>query len=494
MHYKLILIMLNQIPEEQIIKRLKDDNAWWSYGSIEDEFKAMPPRAYFDLFYPLVVENTIKRAVVLMGPRRVGKTVMLRHTIQALIDSGVSAKKICYITLDAPIYNKISLERLFELCQIALNDFSKDGFTIIFDEVQYLKDWEVHLKALVDRFRQSKFVVSGSAAAALKLKSNESGAGRFTDFSLPPLTFYEYIQMVLPNSNLVYPIEYQWGPDKITLFNTTDIKELNRHFISYINIGGYPEIVYSSLMQSNTQRYVKNDIVDKVLLRDLPSLYGINDVQELNSLFNTVAYHTAKEFSLESLNNTSHVDKLTIKKYLEYLEAAYLIKTVRRIDMSGKQFKRANFFKLYLTNTSIRRALFDAVSETDANMGEMVENAIVSQWFHRPNSPFFYARWQKEKSKGADGEVDIVGLNALLNPAFAVEIKWSDRFITQPYELKSLLSFLEANKLSKAVVTSISTMGIEQVQGKELHFIPSAIYAYTVGHNTIKMLNENGVW
>ncbi|HUX40691.1 MAG TPA: AAA family ATPase [Rectinemataceae bacterium] len=59
---------------------------------------------------------------------------------------------------------------------------------VIFAETQYLKDWEVHFKSLVDSCPEVRFVESGSAAAALKMKSRESGAGRFTDFVLPPLT------------------------------------------------------------------------------------------------------------------------------------------------------------------------------------------------------------------------------------------------------------------------------------------------------------------
>ena len=58
-------------------------------------------------------------------------------------------------------------------------------------------------KHIVDSYIGVKFIVSGSAAAALKLKSNESGAGRFTDFLLPPLTFQEYLKLkdILNNSN-----------------------------------------------------------------------------------------------------------------------------------------------------------------------------------------------------------------------------------------------------------------------------------------------------
>lgn len=93
-----------------------------------------------------------------------------------------------------------------------------------------------------------------------------------------------------------------------------------------MNFGGYPEAVFSETVRKNPRRYIKSDIIDKVLLRDLPSLYGIADVQELNSLFNTVAYNSAQEISVEDLSQSSGVSKPTIAKYLEYLEAAFLIK------------------------------------------------------------------------------------------------------------------------------------------------------------------------
>ena len=154
----------------------------------------MQPRAYFDLFFPLVEDRQLRRAAILMGPRRVGKTVLIFHSIQRLIQQGVSPRKIAYLSVETPIYNGIPLEQLFAYCRKALGDKNYKGFYIFFDEIQYLKDWEIHLKSLVDSYLDVKFVASGSAAAALKLKSHESGAGRFTDFMLPPLTFYEYMK------------------------------------------------------------------------------------------------------------------------------------------------------------------------------------------------------------------------------------------------------------------------------------------------------------
>jgi predicted AAA+ superfamily ATPase len=181
--------------EQQILARLRFENPWWVSGGIDQFYVDMNPRLYYDLFFPLVHETNIRRAVVLMGPRRVGKTVLLYHSIQGLISKGINPLKIAFVSIETPIYNSLGLEQLFTLCRKATGHDDLRGWYIFFDEIQYLKDWEVHLKSLVDSYPYAKFIVSGSAAAALKLKSNESGAGRFTDFMLPPLTFYEFIHL-----------------------------------------------------------------------------------------------------------------------------------------------------------------------------------------------------------------------------------------------------------------------------------------------------------
>jgi predicted AAA+ superfamily ATPase len=331
----------------------------------------------------------------------------------------------------------------------------------------------------VDSFFKTKFVVSGSAAAALKLASNESGAGRFTDFMLPPLTFNEYISLK-GLSQLIIPSKLEWGGSTNRFFGTVNIKELNRHFIDYINFGGYPEVIFSETIQANPGRYIRSDIVDKVLLRDLPSLYGIQDVQELNSLFTTLAYHSGNEVSLESLSQASGVEKYLLKKYLAYLEAAFLIRIIHRIDDSAKKFRRANFYKIYLTNPSLRSALFSPLQATDEALGNMVETAVYSQWMHREWFTPYYARW-------ANGEVDMVALDEKkFKPQWALEIKWSNRFYEEPGELKSLLQFCESNKLHSALVTTIDLEGTRDQRGVHLIYVPAALYAYVVGANSME--------
>jgi len=476
--------MQTQYLKEQILARLMMDNPWWTTNAIDDYFQSMQRRLYLELFYPLVTDTDLRRGILLMGPRRVGKTVMLYHTIQKLIESGVNAQKIIYISVETPIYNRISLEELFDLARAAVaKPEDRNDFYVIYDEIQYLKDWEIHLKSVIDTFRNTKFIASGSAAAALKKKSMESGAGRFTDFILPPLTFNEYIHLKNLNA-LMYPSSIEWLGDKVDCFDTIDIRKLNEHFIHYINFGGYPEVVFSEKIQSNPGLYIRSDIIDKVLLRDLPSIYGISDVQELNSLFTVIAFHSGSEFSYDNLSKVSGVKKDTIRKYIEYLQAAFLIKIIHKTDVNAKKFQRATSFKIYLTNPSLRCALFQPIQAIDEKMGDMVETTIFAQWIQRENANICYANWKEGRG---EGEVDIVGLSSLnQKPLWAVEVKWSDRYFEHSGELKSLLNFMETNRMQQAIVTSIEKTGLKQMRSVSLQFIPTSVYAYIVGYNTLK--------
>lgn len=470
------------IPTTQLAERLRYENPWWVSKQVSELYGSMSKRLYFNLFYPFVTDQTIRRAVVLMGPRRVGKTVMLFHSVQQLLADGVAPRRIFFVSIDNPLYVYLSLEDLLSLYMESLHLRDLRGCFVFFDEIQYLKDWERHLKVLVDSYPDTKFIVSGSAAAALKWYSTESGAGRFTDFMLPPLTFQEYIHLN-QRDHLISTEPSSEGDRPLPYPLTHDSKALSREFVHYMNFGGYPEVVLNEKIQSDMSRYVKNDIVDKVLLRDLPSLYGIKDVQELNRFFTYLAYHTANEFSYETMSRDSGIQKDTLKKYLEYLEAAFLIKVLHKVDVNAKRFKRIMNFKVYLTNPSLRTALFSPVQETDSEMGAMVETAVLAQWMHHGKMDLTYARWKEGRK---EGEVDVVLVDdRTCKPLWGVEIKWSNRYIEKTNELGSLLYFCKSNQLSNALVTTIDRMEVKQVEGITISFVPAALYAYQIGASTL---------
>ena len=460
---------------------MRAENPWWDGAGIRDDYRELKPRAYFERFVSLVEETGVRRAVVLMGPRRVGKTVLLHHVIHRLLASGeYAAQDVGYISLDQPLYTRLSIEEAAE--EIRQSSGNPDGPRVLFlDEIQYLPEWERHLKAFVDTHPGIRCVVSGSAAAALRLKSIESGAGRFTDFLLPPLTFYEYLDL----QDIEGLVEHAPSDDSYTL---NDVGELNRHFVDYLNFGGYPEALWSPAVRSDPARYIGTDIVEKVLLRDLPSLYGIQDVQELNALFMTLAFNTAGEVSLEALSQQSGVTKPTLKRYLEYLEAAFLIKVVHRIDHNARRFKRANQFKVYVTTPALRCALFGSVSEDDDEMGSLAETAVFAQWFHS-DLDLHYARWPK-------GEVDLVYLDGRQKPDWCVDVKWSDRYVQRPGELSSLRELVSRHPDITPLVTTRTEMqeDVSWPGEARLDFTPTSLYCYMVGERAIRDPSADATW
>ncbi|MDJ0674515.1 MAG: ATP-binding protein [Calothrix sp. MO_167.B42] len=460
-----------EIAKEDILSRLKFDNPWWEQGKKgKIAYANTPRRKYFEPFHQKILDVSVRRAIVLMGPRRVGKTVMVYHSIHSLLNSGIDEKNILYLSLETPIYTGLSLEKILSYFQELFDHGRNAKLFVFFDEIQYLRNWEIHLKSLVDSFFDYRFIATGSAAAALRLKSHESGAGRFSDYVLPPLTFAEYLMFIGRENELVTAKpKYE--------YSAPDIDALNDEFVNYLNFGGYPEAVFSETIRQDPGQYIKSDIIDKVLLRDLPSLYGISDIQELNRLFTTLAYNSGNEVSLEGLCQSSGVAKNTIKRYLEYLEAAFLIQRVERIDQNAKRFKRAICFKVYLTNPSMRAALFGQLDMDSEAMGAMTETAIFSQWQHSKMTALYYARWKS-------GEIDIVSLNAQQLPSWIVEVKWSDRPYSSRSELNNCVDFVHRNSnISQPILVTSRTITDDEVLYKEVRFSfkPASLYTYILG-------------
>jgi len=468
---------MRQVPDIEIKKHLVIDNPWWISGAIDDRFRQLAHRAYFPEFKSLLSSLSAKRAVVLMGPRRVGKTVMIEQAIQSLLDDGVSATSILYVSIDHPVYTGKGLEDLLEMFSSKFDHQSGVRRYVFFDEIQYLPEWERHLKVLVDRYPDDRFVVSGSAAAALKMKSDESGAGRFTDFLLPPLTFPEFLRFRNRLESCVSPDGKQ----------IRDIDALNAEMVDYINFGGFPESVIDTTVRDRMDRYVAHDIVDKVLLRDLPSLYGIRDTQELKRLFNVLAYNTGQEVNLDDLSKSAQIAKNTLKKYLEYLEAAFLIVRVYRVDETARRLKRVSHFKVYLTNPCLRAALFGPASADDDGFGFLAETVLVSQLAQSNNfDRCHYARWKT-------GEVDIVSIDQVSQRPFtAIEVKWNDRIAREPKETaKNLLAFAAKNENLNLCVCTRTFRGKMTIEGQEVICMPVAAVSFAYAKRYVDdVLNE----
>jgi hypothetical protein len=157
------------------------------------------------------------------------------------------------------------------------------------------------------------------------------------------------------------------------------------------------------------------------------------------------------------------------------------------VDNNALRMQRARTFKVYLTNPSIRAALFGMVSAEDEAMGNLAETAVWSQWLHHAEVSrwLHYARW---KAGRKDLEVDIVSLDAATQkPKFAVEIKWSDRPPTALDELRGLRELASRHNLARQpLVTTRTYTGQAVLSDVTIEFMPVALHCYTIARNLLR--------
>ena len=127
-----------------------------------------------------------------------------------------------------------------------------------------------------------------------------------------------------------------------------------------------------------------------------------------------------------------------LDNYIEYLQAAFLIKKLSRVDINAKRLKKEQQFKLFLTNVSFRSAMFTPIEPTSDMFGGLVETAIFDQYLHR-SYDIRYARWKEGRKTR---EIDFISIDrATQKPNWALEIKWSNNG-----DPSNLRSFMNANK------------------------------------------------
>jgi len=197
-------------------------------------------------------------------------------------------------------------------------------------------------------------------------------------------------------------------------------------------------------------------------------------------LFTLLAFNTAEEVSFEQLSQRSGVAKPTIQRYIEYLEAAFLIKRVFRVDQDGKRYQRERNFKVYLTNSAMYTGLFGVRNPDEPEFGHLVETALFAQRFHE-DARLNYARWG-----AGDCEVDLVESSAMLKPITALEIKWSDKYVDRPESLKGLIRFANKNRLLRVWATTRSKSSKTTHDGSEVCQWPAAVLAFDYGIRAVR--------
>lgn len=467
---------MHTITDNDLFQRLAFDNPWWEFkDSTRVAFKNPPKRAFFPAFFTRVMKAGLGNVLVLAGPLRAGKTVMMRQLVAQLIERGVKPTSVLYCSMTTPSYTATDIATLFEMFCRRYRHGPDAEIYVFFDEVQYARDWEKSLLKLAKMRPKAKVIGAVSSATPAIVSGKKVLDDKMEVFVLPPLTFLEFLRFRGSEEKLFGGDESKDKGAHMTL-QPNALPALNQEFQRYVNFGGFLEGILSGKDGVPAPAFVRDGVADRVLHKDLASLSGVNDPQELNRLFGLLAFNTAREVSMDDLAKATGIAKNTLRKYLDYLEQAFLIRRINRVDRDAQRFQRQVFFKVYLTSPSLYAALFAPVPPNDQSFERLAETALVSQWLgSEALENLYYASWR-------GGAVDLLTLHPETGkPDHVYDLDWTNKYVRTETRPDQMVSFVrENNAKATAYVLTGSVARGATMKGVDITLAPIALYTYWI--------------
>ena len=467
--------------KESILKVLTAYNPWWKTGNVNPKMTKTYKRFAFYEAMKRLTDKDIRRSVVLTGTRRVGKTTIQYQMIEALLEMDVAPQKIVFISMDHPMLKLSQFQDVLECYHE--NIYPDQDVYYFFDEVQYAQDWDKWLKTIYDNQPETKVVATGSASPVLIKGSRESGAGRWTVIQVPTMSFYEYCELLgvdkpdIPEDLKVTSLLYKTQIERNQIM--LQLSKVQNHFMRYLQVGGFPELALAEndLM---AQQIMREDVVDKVLKRDLPSLYSIRNATELERIFLYLCNVSSEIVSIEAITKELNgVSRTTVENYIEYLESANLIYQSWPVDMAGKKVLKASP-KIYIADAAIRNAVLmdDSILTDTTQMGKVVETAVykhVVAFYYQIATSVGYFRGGR-KNKEVDIVVDYPRIKHIL-----VEVKYRENASIADDD--AIVDLCDQASASIVVTKNATDFGVHNTKkSKNLLRVPAFAFLYLLGN------------
>ncbi|MBT6096013.1 MAG: ATP-binding protein [Rhodospirillaceae bacterium] len=468
---------MHTITDNDLFHRLAFDNPWWEFTKdTRIQFKDPQRRVFFPAFVSHVMKAGAGNVLCLAGPLRAGKTVLMRQMVARLIEGGISPKNVFYCNMTVPSMTAADIPTLFEMFCRRYRHRPDADLYVFYDEIQYVKGWEEIVLELAKLRPKARIIAAVSSGAPSLATGETSHGGKLTTFVLPPLTFLEFLRYRGTESTLFEaPSDTSNGDTMAGMtLKANALAALNTEFQRYVNFGGFLEGIAAAKEGTPAPAFIRDGVADRVLHKDLANLYGISEAQELNRLFGLLAFNTAREVTMDDLAKATNIAKNTLRKYLDYLEQAFLIRRVARVDKNGKRFQRQVAFKVYLTTPCLYSALFAPVPPNDQFFQRLAETALVAQWLGSPAvANLAYASWR-------GGQVDLLTMHPDSDrPDHVYELDWNNSYATSGKGPKTLVQFVEGtNRQARNYILTRTVARPASMRGVEMTLAPLALYTY----------------
>ncbi len=294
-----------------------------------------------DLTRIIVKRINKNKAVILIGARQVGKTTLVKHIAE---ESDLSWT---YWNCDEPDIRQF----LNNPSSTQLKQYIGSKELLIVDEAQRIENIGLTSKLIVDQIPGVQLIITGSSSLEITSKLNEPLTGRKFEFNLYPFSFSELAGE----------------------FSLIEEKRALEHRLIY---GYYPDVVN----HPGEEQEILTELISSYLFKDLLSLGNIRKPYILDKLVKAIALQLGNEVSYNELSSTVGVDKNTISKYIDLLEKAFVIFSLKSFCRNMRQeLKRSR--KLYFWDTGIRNAIINNFNplELRVDKGALWENFIISE-------------------------------------------------------------------------------------------------------------------
>ena len=359
-------------------------NEWWFTGKVRSKL-ALPFHRYA---FSRILESFSERQILLLtGLRRVGKTTLLYQAIERLLEN-VKPSSVLYFSFEE---SSVSPKEVLEYYE---KKFLKKAFEdagqvfVFFDEIQYVENWPSVVKQFYDLYPNLKFFISGSSSLLLSREAVDRLAGRFFLLELKPLGFSEFLGL------------------KGTRLDDSEVfsRRMELYFYDYLRKSGFPEIVDWD-DEGRISEYIKNSVIDRVALRDIPLMFKTRDMALIDNLIKLILSTPGCIVNTNSLARTWGESKITISNYLRFLETSLLVRSLSNFKPSFLASSR----KLKKYYPAVPSLVFAYSKETyESRMGAVLESYVVNAL-----DAHYYFREGKR-------EIDIILKDKVL---FPVEVK-----------------------------------------------------------------------
>jgi uncharacterized protein len=410
------------------------------------------------------------------------------QSIEGLLASGVPPSDILYATFDHPLFKLAGIDAVLEAWH--QREPQSGGPQYLFlDEAQFIRDWGTWIKHQVDFVRSRRIIFTGSAMPLLQA-GQESGVGRWHSIRLTTLSFYEYLQIKQLQLPSLPPLGsltklFDYSPSQFQSQQELAAPYV-AHFHEYLLRGGFPQTAQvESITQA--QRLLREDIIDKVLKRDMTALFGVRRILELEQTFLYLCMHDGGLLDMPALCGNLEVKRPTAQNFIELLEATHLIYRLQPHGY-GKEVLRGRY-KIYLADAAISPAVLlkgKSLLEDPVALGVAAETAVFKHLFTR-----YYSRqvkftyWRGKRDHEVDLVADFGGSPSENLVPFEVKYRAEH---ADPRQLKGLLELCAEKQIERAYVVtkSLSDFGLlltPQLPATKIMRIPAPLLCYWMGES-----------